>query len=66
MPPVINTRKCPAQPALCKPIQLCPTKALYYIADENEPLSGKIILDEQKCTDCGICVQECFGSALTM
>ena len=46
MKPVINKRKCPAQNELCKAIPACPTGAISYSADENEPLGGKIVIDE--------------------
>jgi Pyruvate/2-oxoacid:ferredoxin oxidoreductase delta subunit len=66
MRPVINKRKCPAQKEICKAIQACPTEALAYVADENEPLGGKIVLDEALCSECGICVEECCGQAIEM
>ena len=27
---------------------------------------GRIIIDQDKCTDCGICVDKCCGSAIEM
>ena len=66
MKPVINKRKCPAQKEICKAIQACPTKALIYIVDENEPLGGKIVVNEALCSECGLCVEECCGLAIEM
>ena len=66
MKPVINKRKCPAQKEICKAIQVCPTDALTYVADENEPLGGKIVVDEVLCSECGLCVTECCGHAIEM
>jgi len=66
MKPVINKRKCPAQNELCKAIPACPSGAISYIADENEPLGGKIVIDETLCTECEICVEECCGHAIEM
>ena len=66
MKPIINKRKCPAQKEMCKAIQACPNEALIYIADENEPLGGKIVLNEALCSECGICVEECCGQAIEM
>lgn len=66
MTPIINKRKCPAQKELCKVIPACPSGAISYVEDENEPLGGKIVIDEVLCTECGICVVECCGSAIVM
>jgi hypothetical protein len=45
MPPIINMRKCPAQNKLCKAIPVCPTEAILYVTDKNEPLGAKIVID---------------------
>jgi Pyruvate/2-oxoacid:ferredoxin oxidoreductase delta subunit len=66
MKPVINKRKCPAQNQMCKAIPACPTEAITYVADENEPLGGKIEINEALCTECGICAEECCGQAIDM
>ena len=54
MLPVINKRKCPAQKDVCKVITACPTHSISYIEDANEPLGGKIIIDEASCNLCGV------------
>jgi len=64
MTPSINKRKCPAQNDLCQAIPACPSQAISYQADENEPLGGKILVDSEKCNDCGACVQACCGQAM--
>lgn len=66
MKPRLNSRRCPAQPAMCKPIKVCATGAIYYVEDENEPLGGKILFDDDKCDGCGLCVSECCGHAIEM
>lgn len=66
MKPVIDKRKCPAQKELCKAIPACPDGALQYVADENEPLGGKIVVDEALCSECGLCVDACCGNAIEM
>ena len=63
---IINKRKCPAQSAICRPIQVCPTGAITYIEDENEPLGGKISIDAALCDGCGQCVAECCGDAIDL
>jgi len=64
MPPIINKRKCPAQKEICKVILACPNEAISYVEDDDEPLGGKIVIDQVLCSDCGICVEECCGNAI--
>jgi Pyruvate/2-oxoacid:ferredoxin oxidoreductase delta subunit len=66
MQAVLNKRKCAAQKDICRPIQVCPTQAILYIEDENEPLGGKIVIEAALCNGCGLCVPECCGSAIDM
>ena len=66
MYPQLIKRRCPAQQAMCKAIAACPTGAIYYVADEQEPLGGKILFDYDKCDGCGKCASECCGSAIEM
>lgn len=66
MKPIINKRKCPAQKELCKAILVCPCEALIYVVDENEPLGGKILVDQLLCNGCGLCVEGCCGHAIEM
>ncbi len=51
MTPTINKRKCPAQNEICKAIPACPTGAIIYVEDEQEPLRGKIVIDAALCND---------------
>jgi Pyruvate/2-oxoacid:ferredoxin oxidoreductase delta subunit len=64
--PYIIKRKCPAQEQVCKVIKACPTGAIGYVADAQEPLGGKIVFDYDKCDGCGQCVTECCGAAIEM
>lgn len=64
MTAVVIKRKCPAQNELCQAIPACSSHAISYQADENEPLGGKILVDSEKCNDCGACVQACCGQAM--
>lgn len=64
MTPTINKRKCPAQHELCKAIPACPTGAITYVVDEQEPLGGKIIIEDALCNDCGACIEACCGQAI--
>jgi ferredoxin len=66
MTAVIIKRKCPAQNDLCQAIPACPTGAITYLADENEPLGGKIKIDPERCNDCGTCVTACCGQAIEL
>jgi Fe-S-cluster-containing hydrogenase component 2 len=64
MTAVVVKRKCPAQNDLCQAIPACPNNAISYHTDDNEPLGGKIVVDTEKCNDCGACVQACCGQAM--
>ncbi len=64
MTPTINKRKCPAQNELCQAIPACPSGAISYVSDENEPLGGKIVIDDALCNDCGLCIEACCGQAM--
>lgn len=66
MTAVVLKRKCPAQAQLCKAIPACPTQAISYQEDEKEPLGGRILVDPEKCDDCGICVLACCGQAMEL
>jgi Pyruvate/2-oxoacid:ferredoxin oxidoreductase delta subunit len=66
MKPVINKRKCPMQGQICKAIPACPHGAILYIADKEAPLGGRIIIEYEKCDECGICVNECCGDAIDL
>ena len=66
MPAVVKKRKCPEQEQLCQAISACPSNAITYQADEDEPLGGKIVIDLQRCDDCGLCVTACCGQAITI
>ena len=40
----IDKRKCPADNRLCKPLTECPTEAISWIEDEDEPLGSRMEL----------------------
>jgi Fe-S-cluster-containing hydrogenase component 2 len=63
---IINKRKCPAQKEMCMAIPACPNEAISYQLDDQEPLGGKILIDESKCNDCGACVDACCGHAIDL
>jgi Pyruvate/2-oxoacid:ferredoxin oxidoreductase delta subunit len=66
MEPVLDKRRCPVQPQMCKAIPACPTGAITYFEDEQEPLGGRIEFDLTKCDGCGKCAEECCGKAIEM
>jgi Pyruvate/2-oxoacid:ferredoxin oxidoreductase delta subunit len=37
-----------------------------YVEDEDEPLGGRIVIDEALCNECGVCATVCCGSAIEM
>lgn len=62
----IVKKKCAAQPNICQPMEKCPEKAFKYVEDEEEPLGGRMELNADKCTGCGICVSLCCGDSIEM
>jgi len=59
-------KMCPAMKDICKAIPVCPTGAIRYEADDREPLGGRIVIDAERCNECGLCVTECCGHAVVM
>ena len=66
MKPVLNNRRCSAQEQICLAIPACPQQTIFYVADEEEPLGGRIEFDLARCDGCGRCVEECCGQAIEM
>ena len=66
MKPMLNQRKCPVQSQICTAITACPEGAILYIADKAALLGGRIIIDYEKCNECGLCVTECCGNAIEL
>ena len=62
----IDKRKCPADNRFCKPVVECPEKAILWIEDEDEPFGGRMEIDEEKCSGCGICIPLCCGDAIEL
>jgi NAD-dependent dihydropyrimidine dehydrogenase PreA subunit len=58
MPAIINFKICDNSED-CNGISVCPTKAIYF--DKNKK---SIVIDDDKCTSCGICVESCPVSAI--
>lgn len=56
--PIIDPVRCDNSPA-CPAMRRCPTRALH---QEN----GKQVIDAEKCTACGACVQLCPRGAIRM
>ncbi len=51
---------------MCKAIAACSPGAIYFVADEQEKLGGKILFNYEKCDGCGQCAAECCGNAIEM
>jgi len=66
MKPSINARKCPAQDKVCTVIPACPTGAVRYVADEQAPLGGRIVIAQDLCNECYQCVSVCCGQAIVV
>jgi Pyruvate/2-oxoacid:ferredoxin oxidoreductase delta subunit len=64
--PVINKRRCSAMPDICLAIPACPSGAIGYVEDQEEPLGGRMVIDYARCDGCGACVTACCGEAIDM
>ena len=62
----IDKAKCASEKAMCKPLVECPVKAISWIEDDDEPLGSRTVIDEEKCTGCGICVPLCCGDCIEL
>lgn len=58
MKALINFKICDNAPE-CGGIEVCPTKAMYFDEEKNV-----IVVDEAKCTNCGLCERECPVGAI--
>lgn len=66
MKPFLLKHKCAVQRDICPPIKVCPTAAISYQDNKNEPLGGEILFNLEKCNECGKCAIECCGQAIEM
>ena len=62
----LDKRKCPSEKRICKPIQECPTNAIFWTKDEKEKLGSRKEIDIEKCDGCGICVDLCCGGCIEL
>ncbi len=63
---VIDRRKCASDQRICKSLRECPTSAIFWVEDEDEPLGSRMEIDPEKCDGCGICVPLCCGNCIEM
>lgn len=66
MKATINKAKCVSDNRICKPLKECPTDAIVWIEDEDEPLGSRMEIDQDKCSGCGICVDLCCGHCIEL
>jgi Pyruvate/2-oxoacid:ferredoxin oxidoreductase delta subunit len=64
--PYIIKERCAAQENICPPLKHCPKNAFSYIADEAEPIGGRVEIDLEVCNGCGECVDICCGDCIEM
>lgn len=62
----IDKNKCASDNRICKPLKQCPTGAISWVEDDDEPLSSRMEVDSDKCTGCGICVGLCCGHCIEL
>ena len=66
MKAIIDKQKCSSDPRMCKPLKECPAGAITWVEDDDEPLGSRREIDEKKCDGCGVCVNLCCGSCISM
>lgn len=62
----IDKSKCASDNRICKPLKECPTGAITWIEDDDEPLGSRMEVDSESCNGCGICVELCCGHCIEM
>jgi Pyruvate/2-oxoacid:ferredoxin oxidoreductase delta subunit len=62
----VDERKCPAQGNICPVLSDCPQTAVTYEPDESAPMGGRIVVDQDRCDGCGLCVTACCGHAMEL
>jgi len=56
----IDFNQCIVQPSICRPLKVCPGKAILFLIDENIILGAIIEVDEDKYDGCWIgCIMSC-------
>jgi formate hydrogenlyase subunit 6/NADH:ubiquinone oxidoreductase subunit I len=66
MKPHIIKERCAADPRICPPMKDCPMQAFSYVEDDAEPIGGRVEIDLEKCSGCGLCADICCGSCIEM
>ena len=57
----IDERKCPVYAEMCKPLLQCPVQAISRVEDQTAKMGARMVVDAEKCTGCGLCVDLCCG-----
>jgi ferredoxin len=55
----IIEEKYPAQAEICQPMMQCPAKAISYRESKEALFGARMLVDEQKCDLCKICIDLC-------
>jgi Pyruvate/2-oxoacid:ferredoxin oxidoreductase delta subunit len=66
MKPFIVKKRCAADPRICPPLMECPRQAFSFVADDDEPLGGRMEIDPGRCDGCGKCAEICCGKCIEM
>jgi len=46
----IDKKKCSSDNRICKPLKECPSKAISWVEDEEEPFGSRMEINHEKCT----------------
>lgn len=60
----IDKQKCASDSRICRPLKECPSSAITWIEDDDEPLGSRMEVDSGQCDGCGICVELCCGHCI--
>lgn len=62
----IEKQKCASDDRICRPLKECPSDAITWVEDNDEPLGSRMEIDYEKCDGCGICVEICCGGCIVL
>lgn len=62
----IEKQKCASDNRICRPLKECPSCAITWVEDADEPLGSRMEIDYEKCDGCGKCVEICCGGCIVL
>ncbi|MGI5874908.1 MAG: hypothetical protein ACOX8R_09695 [Bacillota bacterium] len=62
----IDTRFCGANADHCWPLHNCPNGAIEVVPDAKSGFGHRFVVNEEKCSGCGVCIDHCCGDCIEM